>query len=53
MGTVGYLLDTHAFLWAVYDEAKLSDAAQAFTENLVLLTNDPVFDSLPWLQIQW
>ena len=132
MGPVGCLLDTHTFLWAVYDENRLSDtakkiikdkkssvyvsavsayeimnkyrigklpdfayiaenyikillefgayelplntrhthfagkfewkhrdpfdrllAAQAFTENLVLITDDAVFNSLPWLSIQW
>jgi len=132
MGTIGYLLDTHTFLWAVYDETRLSDtaekairdnksniyvsavsayeimnkyrigklpdyayvaenyfdilnefgadelllstrhmhfagkfdwkhrdpfdrilAAQAFTENLILLTDDSAFDSLPWLNVQW
>ena len=128
MGTVGYLLDTHTFLWAARNSVKLSEsaknalydkdvkkfvsaasayeimnkyrlnklpeytyvaknffeivqnlgayelpinlkhanfagefewshrdpfdrllAAQAFTENLVLITNDTAFDSLPWL----
>ena len=132
MGSVGYLLDTHTFLWAAHDESKLSDttkkaiidnpskvrisavsayeitnkyrlgklpeyaylaenyfeilhnfgadellistqhthfagkfdwshrdpfdrllAAQAFTENLVLLTNDIAFNSLPWLNVLW
>lgn len=28
MGTVGYLLDTHTFLWATYEVAKLSDPAK-------------------------
>jgi len=28
MGTVGYLLDTHTFLWAAYDEAKLTVTAR-------------------------
>ena len=132
MGTVGYLLDTHIFLWAVHDETNLSEtarkamkdnspsifvsavsayeimnkyrigklpeytyvaenymeilrefganelplsmrhthfaglfdwkhrdpfdrllAAQAFTESLVLISNDTVFHSLPWLDVQW
>ena len=132
MGTIGYLLDTHTFLWAAHDESKLSRAAekaikdrdsriyisavsayeilnkyrlgklpkyvylaenyfeifhefgadellistqhtyfagkldwshrdpfdrllaaQAYTDNLVLITNDPAFDSLPWLNILW
>ncbi len=34
MGTVNYLLDTHAFLWAVRDEEKLSETAKAaITKN--------------------
>jgi len=132
MGGVGYLLDTHVFIWAAHDEYKISDtvkkvisekpssvhvsavtayeimnkyrlgklpeysylaenyfevfrefgagellvstqhthfagkfdwshrdpfdrllAAQAFTENLVLITNDSAFDSLPWLDVLW
>ena len=132
MGTVGYLLDTHTFLWATHDETKLSPAAekaikgknsriyisavsayeimnkyrlgklpeyaylainyldvlhefgadelsinmhhthfagkfdwshrdpfdrllaaQAYLDNLVLITNDPAFDSLPWLNSVW
>ena len=28
MGTVGYLLDTHTFLWATHDVAKLSEPAK-------------------------
>jgi len=43
MGVVGYLLDTHTLLLA----------AQAFTENLILVTNDIAFDSLPWLTVLW
>ena len=132
MGAVGYLLDTHIFLWAAQDDAKLSKfakkamcdkntqkfvsaasayeilnkhrlgklpdyayvaenyfeilrslgayelpvnmrhahfagkfdwshrdpfdrllAAQAYTENLVLITNDKAFDSLPWLKVSF
>ena len=132
MGTVGYLLDTHTFLWAAYEATRLSDmagkaitdkkssiyvsavsayeimnkyrigklpdyayvaekyfeilnefgayelplstrhshfagkfdwiqrdpfdrllAAQAFTENLILITNDTAFNSLPWLNVLW
>ena len=132
MGAIGYLLDTHTFLWAAHDETKLSDtvektikdknskicisavsafeimnkyrlgklpkyaylaenyfevlsefgadeilissrhthfagkfdwshrdpfdrllAAQAYTEDLILITNDLAFDSLPWLNILW
>jgi len=132
MGTVGYLLDTHTFLWAVQKSVKLSDtarnvvenirfpvflsavsayeimykhrigklpkydylannyfdflarldvrelpistrhahyagefewehrdpfdrllAAQAFKENLTLITNDPAFGMLPWVSVLW
>jgi PIN domain nuclease of toxin-antitoxin system len=132
MGTLGYLLDTHTFLWAVRGSAKLSHtaartiesmdsqvfvsavsayeimnkyrigklpefedvaknyfdflerldvtplpintrhahyageferehrdpfdrllAAQAFTENLTIITNDPAFDTLPWIHVLW
>ena len=132
MGTIGYLLDTHTFLWAVRGSLKLSStavkiienaelrvfisavsayeimnkfrigklpefedvaknyfdfvkkldvdslpvserhshyagefdwehrdpfdrllAAQAFIENLTLITNDPSFDMLPWVSVLW
>ena len=132
MGTVGYLLDTHTFLYSVCDESKLSQTvkkaitenpsqvlvsavsayeimnkyrlgklpeytylaenyleklhefgadellintqhthfagkfewshrdpfdrllvAQAFTENMFLVTNDSVFHSIPWLDVLW
>jgi len=132
MGTIGYLLDTHTFLWAVREGQELSDnarkaiedieaplfvsvisayeitnkhrigklpgyayvvenyldilrrfgakelnvstqhayfagsfewahrdpfdrllAAQAFTENLTLITNDTAFSSLPWITVLW
>ena len=133
MGTVGYLLDTHTFLWSVHEDntklsssvislfsapdapiyvsaasayevmnkyriGKLSEfeyvaknylkilnnfgakdlfvnthhahfagefdwyhrdpfdrilAAQAYIDNLVLITNDPVFKTLPWVQLLW
>ena len=132
MGPVKYLLDTHALLWSVRDNAKLSNAAlaiiedasetllvsavsayeimykyrlgklpeyaylaenyleilrefdaselqistrhahfagkldwshrdpfdrllaaQAFVEDAILITNDPAFDSLPWLKTLW
>ena len=132
MGFVGYLLDTHTFLWAAQDDLKLSElaknamndkniqkfvsaasayevmnkfrlgklpdygyvaenyfeilrslgayelpismrhahfagkfdwshrdpfdrllAAQAFIENLVLITNDTAFNSLPWLNVSF
>jgi len=132
MGTVGYLLDTHTFLWAVRGSSKLSEtalniiedintplylsavsayeimnkyrigklpefediaknyfdfvkklnvtslpiserhahyagefewehrdpfdrlfAAQAFIENLTLITNDPAFQALTWVAVVW
>lgn len=132
MGSVGYLLDTHTFLWAVRGSPNLSDtagktiedmnvrifvsavsayeimnkhrigklpefddiaknyfnfveklgidslpiseqhahfagkfewthrdpfdrllAAQAFTDNLTLITNDPVFGELSWIRVLW
>ena len=28
MGSVGYLLDTHTFLWAAQDDARLSQSAK-------------------------
>ena len=28
-------------------------AAQAFTERMTLITNDPAFDGLPWLSLLW
>jgi PIN domain nuclease of toxin-antitoxin system len=34
MGALGYLLDTHTFLWAVHDESNLSfEAKKAIMEN--------------------
>jgi PIN domain nuclease of toxin-antitoxin system len=33
MGTVGYLLDTHTFLWIVRGSKKLSDAARKAIED--------------------
>jgi PIN domain nuclease of toxin-antitoxin system len=132
MGIVGYLLDTHTFLWAAHDDARLSEsakktikerssniyisavsayeimnkyrlgklpeykyvaenyfevlrefgadelsinvrhthfagkfewthrdpfdrllAAQAVTDNLTLITNDPVFQELSWITVLW
>ena len=132
MGSVGYLLDTHTFLWATQDDARLSEpakmamndkktqkfisaasayeitykyrlgklpgyvyveenyieilrnlgaeelpiktqhaylagkmdwehkdpfdrflAAQAYSENMVLITNDSAFQSLHWLTVLW
>ena len=34
MGTVGYLLDTHTFLWAVRGSAKLSETALNTIEDI-------------------
>jgi len=34
MGNVGYLLDTHTFLWAVRGSDKLSVTAQSIIENV-------------------
>jgi PIN domain nuclease of toxin-antitoxin system len=132
MGTVGYLLDTHTYLWSAHDDTRLSNpakkaladtsapkfvsaasayevmnkyrlgklpeykyvaenyfdillevgvdeltistrhthfagkfewthrdpfdrllAAQAFTDNLTLITNDPVFHELSWITVLW
>ena len=33
MGTVKYLLDTHTFLWAAYDDARLSNISKKAIEN--------------------
>ena len=33
MGTIGYLLDTHTFLWAVQKQILLSDAAKRICSN--------------------
>ena len=41
MGTVGYLLDTHTFLWAVRGSSKLSDTAAKTIEDM----NNKIFVS--------
>ena len=41
------------FDWLHRDPFDRLLAAQAFTEKIVLLTNDPAFDSLPWLNVLW
>ena len=41
MGTVGYLLDTHTFLWAVRGSSNLSDTAVKIIED----TSEQVFVS--------
>ena len=41
------------FDWSHRDPFDRLLAAQAFTENMVLLTNDEAFNSLPWLNVLW
>jgi PIN domain nuclease of toxin-antitoxin system len=41
------------FEWTHRDPFDRLLAAQAFTENMILITNDSVFDSLPWLDTLW
>ena len=41
------------FDWLHRDPFDRLLAAQAFTENMVLLTNDEAFNSLPWLNVLW
>ena len=41
------------FDWSHRDPFDRLLAAQAFTENLTLITNDVAFDSLPWLTVLW
>ena len=41
------------FDWSHRDPFDRLLAAQAFTEGLVLITNDPAFESLPWLNYLW
>jgi len=33
MGTIGYLLDTHTFLWAVSEDKRLSSSARTIIED--------------------
>ena len=41
------------FEWGHRDPFDRLLAAQAFTENMILITNDSVFDSLPCLKVLW
>jgi PIN domain nuclease of toxin-antitoxin system len=41
------------FDWSHRDPFDRLLAAQASLENLTLLTNDPVFDTLPWVSVLW
>ena len=41
------------FGWAHRDPFDRILAAQAHTENLTLITNDPVFQTLPWITVLW
>ena len=41
------------FDWSHRDPFDRLLAAQAYTESLTLITNDPAFDSLPWLKLLW
>ena len=41
------------FEWTHRDPFDRLIAAQAFTENLTLVTNDPVFKTLPWITLLW
>ena len=41
------------FEWTHRDPFDRMLAAQAFTENLTLITNDEAFNSLPWVSVLW
>ena len=41
------------FVWTHRDPFDRLLAAQAHLENLTLLTNDPVFQSLSWISVLW
>jgi PIN domain nuclease of toxin-antitoxin system len=41
------------FEWSHRDPFDRMLAAQAFTEKMTLITNDPAFSSLPWLSLLW
>ena len=41
------------FEWAHRDPFDRILAAQAFTDNLTLITNDPVFGELSWVRVLW
>ena len=39
--------------WSHRDPFDRMLAAQAFTEKMTLITNDPAFNDLPWLSLLW
>ncbi|MCL2513355.1 MAG: type II toxin-antitoxin system VapC family toxin [Oscillospiraceae bacterium] len=39
--------------WAHRDPFDRLLAAQAFVDNMILITNDPVFQKLPWVTVLW
>jgi len=41
------------FEWPHRDPFDRMLAAQAVTDNLTLITNDPVFQELPWITVLW
>jgi len=41
------------FEWSHRDPFDRLLAAQAFKENLTLITNDPAFGTLPWVSVLW
>ncbi|MCL2108831.1 MAG: type II toxin-antitoxin system VapC family toxin [Oscillospiraceae bacterium] len=41
------------FDWSHRDPFDRLLAAQAFKDNFTLITSDPAFDTLPWLNILW
>jgi len=41
------------FEWTHRDPFDRLLAAQAFTENLTLITNDPAFNTLTWVSVLW
>ena len=41
------------FDWSHRDPFDRMLAAQAFTEKMTLITNDPAFNDLPWLSLLW
>jgi PIN domain nuclease of toxin-antitoxin system len=41
------------FEWAHRDPFDRLLAAQAFSDNLMLITNDTVFEELPWMKVLW
>jgi PIN domain nuclease of toxin-antitoxin system len=41
------------FEWSHRDPFDRMLAAQAFTENMTLISSDPEFNDLPWLSVLW